>query len=98
MAHQVSVASVSKHAEVNVSVENLLCVIVDDDPIIRKIHTQLMDMIGFTVKSQVAENGQVAVDICTWVKSFDIILMDMEMPIKNGIEVREYKSKSFSSY
>jgi CheY-like chemotaxis protein len=59
--------------------------IVDDDPIIRKIHRVLLSK--FTTEIQVAENGKEAVDRYRSGALFDLVLMDMDMPIMNGLEV-----------
>ena len=59
--------------------------IVDDDPIIRKIHRVLLSK--FTTEIQVAENGKEAVDRYRSGAFFDLVLMDMDMPIINGLEV-----------
>lgn len=86
MAGQVPVASESNASENTM----LYVLVVDDDPILRRIHAQLMNMVGLKVETQAAENGQIAVEKCRHsAKSFDIILMDMEMPIKNGIEASD---------
>ncbi len=59
--------------------------IVDDDPIIRKIHRVLLSK--FTTEILVAENGKEAVDRYRSGALFDLVLMDMDMPIMNGLEV-----------
>ena len=46
----------------------------------------VLKMLGCTVT--VANNGQEAVDLCVE-RSFDIILMDLHMPILNGFEATE---------
>ena len=51
----------------------------------RKIHQKLLESVG--MKNQGVENGQEAVDIHCHGQRFDLILMDMDMPIMNGIEV-----------
>jgi len=69
--------------------KKLSVLIVDDDSMIRTIHTILVNRVGVEVESQVAENGKVAVDLFRSGESFDVILMDWEMPVMNGIEVTE---------
>lgn len=56
--------------------------IVDDDPIIRRINTALLNQFGF--KIQVAKNGKQAIDLYCAGAYFDLIFMDMEMPIMDG--------------
>ena len=63
----------------------LTALVVDDDTVNQTIHQRLLDSVG--VKNQVVGNGKEAVDIHCSGKSFDLILMDMDMPIMNGIKV-----------
>lgn len=63
----------------------LTALVVDDNILNRKIHQKLLESVG--VKNQGVENGQEAVDIHCHGQRFDLILMDMDMPIMNGIEV-----------
>ncbi|KAI3423373.1 Response regulatory domain-containing protein [Psidium guajava] len=66
--------------------KKLSVLIVDDDSTIRSIHTILVNRVGMEVEPKVAENGQVAVDLFRSGESFDLVLMDWEMPVMNGIE------------
>lgn len=63
----------------------LTALVVDDDIIVRTVHQKMLNSVG--VKNQVVENGKEAIDIHNCGQSFDLILMDMDMPIMNGIEV-----------
>lgn len=56
--------------------------IVDDEPIIRRINTALLNQFGF--KIQEAKNGKQAVDLYCAGAYFDLVFMDMEMPIMDG--------------
>ncbi|KAK0601455.1 hypothetical protein LWI29_024413 [Acer saccharum] len=58
--------------------------IVDDDRVIRKIHSMILR--SLKVKSEMAVNGKEAVDLFRSGANFDIVFMDLEMPIMNGIE------------
>lgn len=60
--------------------------LVDDMPINRKIAVKLLERSGFTVEQ--AENGQEAVEIVrnSTPGHFDVILMDVQMPLLNGYE------------
>ncbi|RVW60567.1 Two-component response regulator ARR22 [Vitis vinifera] len=53
--------------------------IVDDDPLTRRIHKVLLTKVG--LETQAVENGKEAVDLYRSGASFDLILMDLEMPI-----------------
>lgn len=61
--------------------------VVDDDPVIQKIHKMMLKKCNI-LETQVAENGKQAVDLHRCGAIFDLILMDMEMPIMNGIQVK----------
>lgn len=63
----------------------LTALVVDDNMINRKIHQKMLN--NFGVKTHGVENGKEAVDIHWYGQKFDLILMDMDMPIMNGIEV-----------
>ncbi|KAF8039273.1 hypothetical protein BT93_B1719 [Corymbia citriodora subsp. variegata] len=78
--------------------KKLSVLIVDDNSMIRTIHTILVNRMGMEVESQVAENGKVAVDLFRSGKSFDVVLMDWEMPVMNGIEAtKELRNMGVSS-
>ncbi|XP_010549639.1 PREDICTED: two-component response regulator ARR22 [Tarenaya hassleriana] len=56
--------------------------VVDDDPISRKIHVALVRRFGGVAVT--AENGEEAVNIHRAGASFNLVLMDKEMPIMDG--------------
>ncbi|KAL9381903.1 hypothetical protein Peur_024938 [Populus x canadensis] len=56
--------------------------VVDDDTVVRMVHKMLVTSLG--LKVQEARNGKEVVDLHINGASFDLILMDMEMPIMNG--------------
>ncbi|KAK3039739.1 hypothetical protein RJ639_027396 [Escallonia herrerae] len=61
---------------------NLSVLIVDDDPIILRIHRMMLNKFGLV--THVVENGKEAVDLFRSGSCFDMVLMDMEMPIMDG--------------
>ncbi|KAE9585514.1 putative histidine kinase response regulator and transcription factor RR-A-type family [Lupinus albus] len=63
---------------------NLTALVVDDNKLTRMLHQRLLNKAG--VKNHAVENGKEAVDIHCSAQSFDMILMDKDMPIMNGIE------------
>ncbi|CAK9142855.1 unnamed protein product [Ilex paraguariensis] len=74
----------------------LSVLIVDDDPIIQKIHKALLNKFG--LETHVVENGKEAVDLCRSGACFDLILMDMEMPIMDGPKAtRELRAMEVNS-
>ncbi|XWS36531.1 hypothetical protein CRYUN_Cryun20dG0092800 [Craigia yunnanensis] len=62
----------------------ITALVVDDDMINRTIHHRLLDNLG--IENEVVGNGKEAVDVHCSGKNFDLILMDKDMPIMNGIE------------
>ncbi|MET0088389.1 MAG: ATP-binding protein [Sedimenticola sp.] len=73
---------------------SLSILLVDDDPINRLAARTLLAQIGHKVTE--AENGQAAVDLIHF-KKFDVILMDIHMPVMGGIAAtqvirRKYKN------
>ncbi|POO02953.1 Two-component response regulator [Trema orientale] len=64
--------------------KKLSVLIVDDASFIRLMHSSIVRTLG--LEPQVAENGQEAVDLHRSGASFDLILMDKEMPVMGGIK------------
>ncbi|GMY06151.1 two-component response regulator 24-like [Fagus crenata] len=62
----------------------ITALVVDDDTINQMIHRRLLDNQG--IRNQVVGNGKEAIDVHCSGKNFDLILMDMDMPVMNGIE------------
>lgn len=59
--------------------------VVEDDAAIRESTIELFTTEGYEVLS--AENGQSALDyLCSAIKLPDLILLDMAMPVKNGLQ------------
>ena len=57
--------------------------LVEDEPINREIAAAMLDNVSLT--ASVAENGAKAVELANS-NAYDLILMDMQMPIMNGLE------------
>jgi chemotaxis protein histidine kinase CheA len=83
----VSVEAVSKAENTN-----LLALVVDDSRTQRMVATNQLDQVG--VETVTAENGQVAIDLLNTTHRLpDVVLLDVEMPVKDGIEtLREIRS------
>ncbi|KAH9785005.1 Two-component response regulator 24 [Citrus sinensis] len=62
----------------------ITALVVDDNMVVRAIHHRLLQDLG--IENQVAVNGKEAVDVHSSGQYFDLILMDMDMPVMNGIE------------
>ncbi|KAH7571801.1 hypothetical protein JRO89_XS04G0145000 [Xanthoceras sorbifolium] len=69
--------------------KKLSALVVDDDPLIRKVHSAILKSLGFI--AQLASNGKEAVDVFRHGANFDIVFIDMDMPIMNGIEVQQQR-------
>jgi len=61
----------------------LRILLVEDNPVNRKMAVPQLVRLGHDVVT--AENGQVAVDIFTYDRRFDLILMDIQMPVMDGL-------------
>ena len=59
--------------------------VVDDDQMIRKVEEKLLASFGLETK--VVNNGEEALKLFLEGYTFDVVVMDMEMPVKNGPEV-----------
>ncbi len=57
--------------------------VADDNPTNQKVIAKILEKAGHDV--EIAENGEVALDALNR-HSFDIVLMDLNMPVMNGIE------------
>jgi len=73
--------------------ENLLVMVVDDSRTQRMVATSQLETLG--VETMTAENGSVAIDLLNAADRLpDIILMDVEMPVKDGIQALREVRKS----
>jgi two-component system chemotaxis response regulator CheY len=63
-----------------------LCLVVDDSRVVRKVARRILEDLGFTCDE--AEDGQQAYDFCEK-QMPEIILLDWNMPVMNGIEFLE---------
>jgi len=72
----------------------LSVLVVEDNPINQKIALSLLDRLG--IKADLAEDGRQAVDRVA-AGRYDIVLMDMQMPVLDGIDAtREIRNLSLS--
>jgi CheY-like chemotaxis protein len=64
--------------------------IVDDDTAIRDSLAELLEGEGYEIR--IAENGQQALDICRSSPRPDLILLDLLMPVMDGLEFARVKA------
>jgi chemosensory pili system protein ChpA (sensor histidine kinase/response regulator) len=78
--------------------EQMLVLVVDDSRTQRMVSTSQFDTLG--VETITAENGMVAIDLLNTTHRLpDIILLDVEMPVKDGIQtLREIRKSSRYSH
>ncbi|XP_038889283.1 two-component response regulator 24-like [Benincasa hispida] len=58
--------------------------VVDDEAVNRQIHMSLLKKLN--VEAEAAENGKEAVEAFQGGASFDLVLMDLEMPAMDGLQ------------
>lgn len=75
--------------------EKKTALLVEDDKVNQIVGKTLLEKIGFNI--EIAENGLEAVNKCR-VNQYDIIFMDIQMPIMNGydatIKIKEFNEKT----
>ena len=67
--------------------------LVDDDAELTELLAQLLDLEGFEIN--VANNGKEALALLD--HSYDLVLLDIMMPVLNGIETLKQIRKNFST-
>ena len=74
-------------------INNIKVLIVEDIPLNQLLMKTLLDDFGF--ERDIAENGQIAIEKIKE-KDYEIILMDLQMPVMNGFEATEYIRKTMN--
>ncbi|GIX41115.1 MAG: chemotaxis response regulator protein-glutamate methylesterase [Leptospiraceae bacterium] len=70
--------------------------IVDDSPVARAVLTDFLKNFDFIQEIETARNGKVALELLES-RSYDLILLDVEMPVMNGLTFLEEKKKRFNN-
>ncbi len=76
---------VTRHT-VNESRRRYQVLLAEDNPVNQKLAIRLVEKMGHTVT--LAQNGQEALDL-SGARHFDLVLMDMQMPVMGGIEATQ---------
>ena len=67
--------------------KKLSALVVDDDGVCRIIHVAYLRRHGF--ETYAVENGREAVDLIRSGEQFDVVFMDLVMPVLDGIQVSQ---------
>src|SRR6186713_1299106 len=87
--------------ELDPEIKNIKVLVVEDIALNQLLMKTLLDDFGF--EQDIAANGKIAIEKLTQkradgtVKSYDIILMDLQMPEMNGFETTEFIRKTMNS-
>ena len=74
--------------------KNIKVLVVEDIALNQLLMKTLLDDFGF--ERDIADNGKIAIEMLQK-NSYDIILMDLQMPVMNGFEATEYIRKIMNS-
>ncbi|MES2592850.1 MAG: ATP-binding protein [Bacteroidota bacterium] len=80
--------------ELEAKIENVKILVVEDIPLNQLLMRTLLEEFGFEM--DIACNGEIAIEKLQENK-YDIILMDLQMPVMNGFEATEYIRKVLHS-
>ncbi|MFZ4520943.1 MAG: ATP-binding protein [Bacteroidales bacterium] len=80
--------------ELDTEIKNIKVLVVEDIPLNQLLMKTLLDDFGF--ERDVVANGKIAIEVLQN-KSYDIILMDLQMPEMNGFEATEYIRNKMNS-
>ncbi|RTY95402.1 response regulator, partial [Flavobacterium bomense] len=80
--------------EIEMGIRNIKVLVVEDMPLNQLLMKTLLDDFGF--ERDIAENGAIALEKIKE-KTYDIILMDLQMPVMNGFEATEYIRNTMNS-
>ncbi len=80
--------------DVDVEVKPLKVLVVEDMPLNQLLMKTVLDDFGF--ERDIAANGKIAIELLE-ARVYDIVLMDLQMPVMNGFETTEYIRNTLNS-
>ena len=80
--------------KLDTEIKNIKVLVVEDIALNQLLMKTLLDDFGF--ENDIAANGKIAIEKLQ-AKSYDIVLMDLQMPEMNGFEATEYIRKKMNS-
>ena len=80
--------------ELDTEITNLKVLVVEDIALNQLLMRTLLDDFGF--ECDIASNGKIAIEKLL-AKSYDVILMDLQMPVMNGFEATEHIRNTMNS-
>ena len=83
-----------ENTDVDLEIKNIKILVVEDMPLNQLLMKTVLDDFGF--ERDIAGNGKIAIEKLEH-KSYDIILMDLQMPEMNGFEATEYIRNTLNS-
>ncbi len=81
-------------AELHTETKNIRILVAEDMKLNQLLMKTILDDFGFEM--DIASNGKTAIELLQS-KSYDIILMDLQMPVMNGVEATEYIRSKLNS-
>lgn len=70
--------------------------VIDDSPLVRVMISDYLKELPFVEEVETANNGKIGLDLITK-KNYDLIFLDVEMPILNGIQFLQKKRELYNS-
>jgi len=86
--------TVSELIELDTEIKSIKILVVEDIPLNQLLMKTLLD--DFNFECDIAANGLIAIEKIQ-TKSYDLVLMDLQMPEMNGFEATEYIRKKMES-
>jgi PAS domain S-box-containing protein len=97
LSFQKTIAEVESEAKIeeeDTEIIDIKVLVVEDIPLNQLLMKTILDEFGFEL--DIASNGKIAIDFLKS-ESYDIILMDLQMPVMNGFETTDYIRNTMNS-